>query len=194
MKLDGVLVDTALLASRLTVGGSWAAHGAQKYFGAFDGPGLDGTTKMMHSLGFEPPDQFAKVVALTELTGGTLVALGALGAVGPAMMLSVMLVASETVHKKNGYFASDGGYELNVLYSVVALLLANLGFGNISVDRITGLSKMHKPWVGWLMFAGGVAGAMSILSLRQAPLESVPELASQGALKNDPTGTEGAAT
>ncbi len=194
MKSDGALVHTALLASRLTVGGSLAAHGAQKYFGAFGGPGLEGTAQMMDSLGFEPSDQFAKAVALTELTGGTLIALGALGAVGPAMMLSVMIVATETVHRKNGYFAANGGYELNALYSVAGLLFANFGYGNISVDRVTGLSKIHKPWLGWLMVAGGVAGALSILSLREPPAESAPELASQGALTNDPTGTEAAVT
>ncbi|MDQ6932047.1 MAG: DoxX family protein [Candidatus Eremiobacteraeota bacterium] len=193
MNTESALVDTALLASRLTVGGAWAAHGTQKYFGWMDGPGLQGTAQMMHSLGFEPPEQFAKAVALTELTGGTLMALGALGPLGPAMMVSVMIVASEAVHKKNGFFAANGGYELNVMNSVAALMFANLGYGRLSVDRLLGVSKIHRPWLGWLALAGGIAGALGILSLRQTSVESVPELASQGALTNDPSGTEGAA-
>jgi len=194
MKTDSALVDIALLASRLAVGSSMAAHGAQKYYGAFGGPGLEGTSQMMHSLGFEPSDQFAKAVALTEMTSGNLIAFGALGPMGPAMLLSVMIVASETVHKKNGYFAANGGFEMNVIYAVAALMFANLGYGSLSVDRLTGFSKLHKPWLGWLFFAGGVAGALSILSLREMPADSVPELAAQGALKNDPSGTEGAVT
>ncbi len=148
---------------------------------------------MMHSLGFKPPEQFAKAVALTEVTGGTLIALGALGPLGPAMMVSVMIVASETVHKKNGFFATNGGYELNVMNSVAALMFANLGYGRLSVDRLLGLSKIHRPWLGWLALAGSIAGALGILSLRQTSVDSVPELASQGALTNDPSGTEGAA-
>lgn len=193
MKTDAALVDTALLASRLLVGSSMIAHGAQKYFGSFGGPGLEGTAQMMHSLGFEPADQFAKAVALTEMTCGSLITLGVLGPIGPAMLLSVMIVASETVHKKNGYFAANGGYETNAVYSVTALMFANLGYGSLAIDKVTGFSKVHKPWIGWLSFAGAVSGALSLLSLRQTP-ESVPELASQGALTNEPSGTEGAIT
>jgi len=96
VKTDSALVDTALLASRLIIGGSLAAHGAQKHLGWFNGPGPDGTAKMVETLGFRPPGQFAQALSLTELTAGALIAFGALGPIAPAMLLSDMLVASET--------------------------------------------------------------------------------------------------
>ncbi|MDQ6825999.1 MAG: DoxX family protein [Candidatus Eremiobacteraeota bacterium] len=186
MQKNGVLVDTALLASRTILGMSIGAHGAQKYFGWFDGPGLEGTARVMDGVGFRPPEQFAAATALGEMSSGTLLTLGALGPIGPAVMLSIMLVASETVHKKNGYFAQDGGIELNVVYSAAALLLANVGYGNFSVDKVTGFSKLHKPWVAWLAVAGGIGAGLSILSLRAPQARSAPEMASYGAMDNTP--------
>jgi putative oxidoreductase len=41
-----------LLLLRVVVGGTMAAHGAQKLLGWFDGPGLGGVRKMLGSFGF----------------------------------------------------------------------------------------------------------------------------------------------
>ena len=42
------VVDVSLLLVRVIVGVIFAAHGSQKLFGAFDGPGLVKTVEMMH--------------------------------------------------------------------------------------------------------------------------------------------------
>ena len=169
MIADRILRDVAHLAARITLGGSIAAHGAQKLFGAFGGPGLDGAGKYFESLGFADGKSMARTASLVEISSGALIALGALGPVGPALLTSTMVVAAETVHRPKGYFTSNGGFELNAMYTLGALLLANNGYGNLSIDGLTGLEKRSGPVLGWLAIAGGIAGAAYILSQRTPP-------------------------
>src|SRR5258705_13325364 len=44
--------DVGILALRLVLGAVFLGHGAQKAFGAFGGPGFDGATGFVGSLGF----------------------------------------------------------------------------------------------------------------------------------------------
>jgi putative oxidoreductase len=166
MNLDKTLRDVALLTARLALGGTMAAHGAQKMFGWFGGSGPDKAAQMMHSLGLRPGERHANAAAAAELTSGSLIALGALGPFGPAVLTSVMLVAIETVHRPKGYWASGGGYEMNVMYLALALLLANEGYGSLSFDELVGISKRMRPSYAWLALAGGVAGAIATLMQR----------------------------
>ncbi len=178
MKTDGLVRDLSLLAVRLVLGGSIAAHGAQKMFGAFGGSGIEGASKMMGSLGFDPPERFARMAAATESGSGTLIALGALGPVGPAMLLSVMLTAVETVHRPKGYWAGEGGYEMNTMYGLLALLLATEGYGSFSLDAALGVHEKTGATLGWFALAGGAAGSMSVLSQRKQ--QSSPQQSTQG--------------
>ncbi|MDQ6929800.1 MAG: DoxX family protein [Candidatus Eremiobacteraeota bacterium] len=167
MKSDDVLKDIALLAVRVGVGASIAAHGAQKMFGAFGGAGIGGTSQFLSSLGFTPGEKFAKASCATEIASGVLITAGALGPVGPAMLASVMIVAAETVHRKNGYFQSKNGFELNAMYFLMALVLANVGPGSLSIDRALGLKDKLGATAGWTVFAGGILAAAAILGQRQ---------------------------
>jgi putative oxidoreductase len=191
MDIDKTLRDTALLAARLTLGGSLAMHGAQKMFGIQDGPGLGGTAQMMNNLGFKPGEKFAPVVAATEMSAGTMIALGALGPIGPAMLLSTMLVAIETVHRPKGYWNQGGGYEMNAMYIMLALVLANEGFGAISLDEMFGFTEKLRPVHGWISLVGGVAAALLILGQRntEQPQSKQTDTASQdGASSRDEVG------
>lgn len=167
MNIEKILRDVAVLAARLALGGSIAAHGAQKMFGALGGPGPEKAAHMMHSLGMRPGERYATMASASEMTSGALIALGALGPVGPAILTAVMLVAIETVHRPKGYFATGGGYELNVMYMAVALVLANNGYGSLSIDEMTGLAKRMRPSFAWLALGAAVAGAVATLSQRQ---------------------------
>lgn len=166
MNIDKTLRDVAVLGARLALGGSMAAHGAQKLFGAFGGPGPEKAAQMMHSLGLRPGERFATMASATELTAGTLIGLGALGPVGPALLTAVMLVAIETVHRPKGYWATGGGYEMNVMYMAAALLLANHGYGSLSIDELAGLNKKMRPSYAWLAYAAAAAGAIVLLAQR----------------------------
>jgi putative oxidoreductase len=162
-----------LLLIRLVFGLAFAAHGAQKLFGWFGGYGIAGTGGFLESLGFRPGKMFATVSGLGEFIGGLLFALGFLGAVGPALMLSVMLVASITVHIKNGFFATGNGIELPLLYAVGAIGVALTGPGAYSLDAALGNYRLSTPKVTWIFLALGLIGGIANLALRR-PSPSSP--------------------
>ena len=98
-------MDTGLLIARVVFGLLMAAHGTQKLFGWFGGYGLAGTAGFFEQLGFRPGKLFAGAAAGTEIVAGLLVAFGLLGPLGPALIVSVMIVAAATVHWQHGVFA-----------------------------------------------------------------------------------------
>jgi putative oxidoreductase len=172
MDIDKTLRDLSLLAARLALGGTIAAHGAQKLFGAFGGPGPEQSAQMMKALGFRDHDRVATMASATEMTAGSLIALGALGPLGPAMLASVMLVAIETVHRPKGYWNTQGGFEMNTMFIMLALLLANHGYGSFSIDELLGLNRRMRPSFAWLAMLGSVAAALGMLSQRQIAPEA----------------------
>ncbi len=159
--------DLGLFASRLAIGLGMAAHGAQKAFGWFDGPGPEGAAGFLGSLGFKPGETYATATSYSELGSGLLIALGLGGPLGPAATISTMIVAAESVHKPNGFFAAKNGVEVNVLYSAGALALASAGYGALSLDALFGLDeKLQHPVVTTLAIAGAIAAAYVILGRR----------------------------
>ena len=42
------------LIARILIGGLFLGHGTQKWFGWFGGPGLEGASKFMESVGLRP--------------------------------------------------------------------------------------------------------------------------------------------
>jgi putative oxidoreductase len=169
--------DLGLLAARLAIGLGMAAHGAQKAFGWFGGPGPDGAAGFMESLGFKPGSRYGPMASYNELVGGTMIAAGFGGPVGPAILISQMLVAAATVHVKNGFFATGGGVELPVVYSAGALALASSGYGSLSLDRALGFDeKLRHPILKTLVLAGGIAGGWLVLGMRE--VSPPPEAAS----------------
>jgi hypothetical protein len=57
-------MEIGLLLLRLTAGLTLAAHGAQKLFGWFGGPGLDATGQYFETLGFLPGRRHALMAGL----------------------------------------------------------------------------------------------------------------------------------
>ena len=112
----------------------------------------------MESLGFRPGRIFATTAALGESTGGLLVAFGFLGPVGPALMLSVMMVAAVSVHLKNGVFATSNGIEVPLLYGAAAVALALTGPGLYSLDALLGLASVWTPALTWTVLGLGIVG------------------------------------
>ena len=158
-------MDLGLLTLRFVVGLTLAAHGAQKLFGWFGGYGLDATGQFMETLGFHPGRRHAALAGLTEAGGGVLLALGLLTPLGAALIASVMLVATITVHLKNGFFASSGGYEYNLILAAAAVSLAFSGPGALSIDALLGYSFAGALWgVGAMIVA--IVGALVQLAQR----------------------------
>ena len=159
-------MDTGLLVARVVLGLLMAAHGAQKLLGWFGGYGLDGTAAFLEQLGFRPGRPFATAAALTEVLGGLLVAAGLFGPVGPALVLSVMIVAAISVHWQHGLFAIKNGIEVPLLYATGAAALALTGPGRYSADAVLGISSQWTPTLAWAALAIAVAGAALNLAAR----------------------------
>jgi putative oxidoreductase len=166
---DPLLLNLGLLLIRLIFGLVMVAHGAQKLFGWFGGYGLAGTGGFFESLGFRPGRRFAFAAALSEFTGGWLFALGFLGPVGPALIVAVMLVASISVHWRNGLFAATNGVEVPLLYATAAIGVALIGFGTYSLDAALGLATFWTPGLIGLALTAGVLGGIANLILRRSP-------------------------
>lgn len=160
-------MDTAMGILRLVLGAAMAAHGAQKLFGWFGGDGLRRTGIFLESIGFRPGIRFALAAGLTEFSSGLLLVLGFLGPIGPALMLSVMLVAILTVNINNGFFATSNGVELPVLYMTGALAVAIGGFGQYSLDHSLGLDAVVPQVVTWVALGLSVVGALANLAVRK---------------------------
>jgi putative oxidoreductase len=159
-------MELGLLILRLVVGLTMAAHGGQKLFGWFDGGGPAGTGAFMEQLGFRPGKLAAIGAGMFEFAGGLLLAFGFLTAVGALMVITVLTVATATVHLGKGYFNTNGGFELPAVLSAGALCLALVGPGAFSIDAAAGIST-HGPAWGAVAIGGGFLLAFAAMATRR---------------------------
>jgi putative oxidoreductase len=169
-----------LLFVRLVIGLGFAAHGAQKLFGWFGGYGLAGTGGFLETLGFRPGRAFAAAAGFAEFAGGLLLAAGLFGPVGPALVISAMVVAIATVHLRNGFFATSNGVELPLLYLLIAALYAFAGFGGLSLDAAFGIAGVWTAGLVWLFVVLGLAGGLANLAVRRKAPEAASGQAGEG--------------
>jgi putative oxidoreductase len=133
-------IDLSLLILQLGVGLTFAAHGAQKAFGWWGGPGLAGWEGAMERMGFRPARLFALVSAGTELVGGLLLALGFLTPLAAAALVAMTVVIIGQVHWRNGFFNSKSGFEFPLMLGVAAAAVGLGGPSAISIDAAVGLA------------------------------------------------------
>ena len=157
-----------LLILRVVLGLTLAAHGMQKLAGWFGGYGLKGTGQFLEQLGFVPGKRSAFLAGLAETGGGLLLVLGLATPLAAAAFVATMLVAVVTVHGKNGFFATKGGYEYNLVLAVAALSLAFTGPGALSLDALLGI-ELAGPIGGVAALVAGVVGATFQLVARRHP-------------------------
>ena len=129
-------------ALRLCVGAVFFAHGAQKLFGLWGGPGLQGTADLVASLGFPFPMPLAALLGVTEFAGGLLLIAGGATMWVALALLVDMGVAVWKVHYPNGFFLNwtinpgqGHGVEYNLVLIGALLCLMLAGPGALSVDE-----------------------------------------------------------
>ncbi len=157
------------LIARVTVGGLFIGHGTQKWFGWFDGPGLDGASGMMEALGLRPGRRNAVAASVSEAVGGALLAAGALTPLAAATLIGTMITAIRTVHLKNGPWATNGGYEYNLALIALLLAIVDGGPGELSLDGALGIHDTGGGWALATLAAGAVGSTLVIEAGRREP-------------------------
>jgi putative oxidoreductase len=137
-----MMTAIGLLILRLGIGLIISAHGAQKLFGVWGGPGMTKWAQSVQRLRIRPATPWAWIAALSEFGGGLLLALGLLSPLGSLAIIGAMLVAIATVHLANGFWNGKRGYEFNLSLIVGAAALAFTGPGLYSLDNALGI---HLP-------------------------------------------------
>jgi putative oxidoreductase len=164
-------MDLGLFLLHLIVGLLFVGHGTQKLFGLWGGRGLEGTTRMMDSLGLHPARYHALAAGTAETVGGTLLALGLMTPVGAALVISVMTVATITVHIDKGVWNADGGFELPLVMVAAAVALAGASPGGWSLDAALNLDVAGAVWAMGALAVGVLGGIGAVVAGRSPELE-----------------------
>jgi putative oxidoreductase len=127
------LTDLAILILRVTVGVIFFAHGLQKLFGIFGGPGINGTASMLNGMGFAPAEIWAWALAVAETAGGFFLILGIMPKLCSFVIAAIMVIAIVKVHGPKGFFMMKGGFEYQLLIISACISLMISGGGKYSV-------------------------------------------------------------
>lgn len=142
------MVGIGLLVLRLALAVVFVAHGGNKLFGLFGGPGigpggLSTTAAFFGVVGLNPPFVLAVADALLELVGGLMLVAGLFTrAVSIALAIS-MAVAIWKVHFQWGFFLNwvgapdrGQGMEYSIILIAALVCLALSGGGDASIDGV----------------------------------------------------------
>src|ERR1044071_3071044 len=114
------------LPIRLGLGFVFIAHGAQKVFGTWGGPGLtafvENQGKATAPLGLRPAWLWMGAAALSELIGGLLILFGFMTRLGAVLIFFTMLVAIFGVHWAGGFFLKGGDARDGIEYAFTLAL------------------------------------------------------------------------
>jgi putative oxidoreductase len=128
--------DAGKLVIRLMIGLVFVFHGAQKLFGAWGGPGIDGMAGYNASLGIPLPELSAYLAAFAELFGGLAIAAGIFTRLAAVPVVFTMLVAGFVAH--TGFAVQAGGGEYPLTLAAVTAGLAIAGPGRLTIARLLG--------------------------------------------------------
>lgn len=171
-----MLKDIGLLALRGVAGGLLTGHGAQKLFGWFGGPGIEGTTEFMDSLGLQPAKPWATMAGGSEFAGGVLTSLGLFHPLGPILKIGPMATAARQIHWKTPLWATEGGAELPLTNIAVCVALATNSPGRLSLDHLLGIKV---PKAVTLAVVAGVAAGLALSEVQTAQSNGAAESESQ---------------
>jgi putative oxidoreductase len=135
-----VTLSLGLLILRLVAGLTIAAHGAQKLFGWFGGPGFAKVVQGYQAQGLKPSWLWASLAVLGEVGGGLSLVTGFLTPLGAAGMVGAMFMAIFKVHWKNGFWNSKRGLEFPLALLTIALAIGFTGPGSYALDSLWGIA------------------------------------------------------
>ena len=131
------LVDLALLVARVAIGVCFVTHGLGK-LGLVGTGSMQGFVAWLKELGVPQAEIQARMAMLSEITGGSLLALGLFTRPACLLLVVTMIVAGRIGHRGAGYLITNNppGAEYTINLAVICACLALLGPGSLSLDAI----------------------------------------------------------
>lgn len=162
-------LNLALFVLRATIALMIMAHGYNHIFG---GGKIEGTAGWFASMGMKPGILHAWLASITELGAGVMLLLGLLTPLAAGAVMSVMVVAWVTAHRKNGFFIfkPGQGWEYVAFIALTCLSLGTIGAGEWSLDNSLEWPIEPGSWLGFLITAvAGLGGAFGLLAVFYRP-------------------------
>ena len=131
------LTDLALLIGRLFIGICFVIHGLGK-LGLVGSGSMAGFVQYLESLGVPMAPVQARMAMLSELVGGSLLAVGLFTRPACLLLIFTMLVAGRLGHRGAGYLITNDppGAEYTINLAAICLVFALLGPGSFSLDQL----------------------------------------------------------
>jgi putative oxidoreductase len=135
-------LDLALLLGRLAIGVCFVIHALGK-LGLVGTGSMAGFTAWLRELGLPLPELNARIAMLSELTGGSALALGLLTRPACLLLISTMLVAGLMGHRGAGYLITNNppGAEYTINLAAICVMFFLIGPGAYSLDALLFASR-----------------------------------------------------
>ncbi len=161
--------DFGLLLLRFAIGGTFFAHGMQKVFGLWGGPGVGGFATSLETYGYQQATTLSWAGGIAELVAGAFVVLGVVTPFAAAGLLAIKINAV-LVKLSSGYFltsaAGVNAVEFDVVLGLGAAALVLTGPGRIALDNGRAWHRRPASW-GVLALVFGIAvGVLVYVLLR----------------------------
>jgi putative oxidoreductase len=161
--------DLGLVLLRFAVGGVFFAHGMQKVFGLWGGPGIGGFATSLEGFGYQQATTLSWAGGIAELVAGAFVVLGIVTPFAAGGLLAIKINAV-LVKMGSGFFltsaAGVNAVEFDVVLGLAAAALVLTGPGRIAIDNGRAWHRRPASW-GMLGLVFGIAvGVLAYLLLR----------------------------
>ena len=129
--------DLAILIGRLFIGVCFVIHGLGK-LGLVGTGTMQGFVQWLESLGVPMAPVQARMAMLSEITGGTLLALGLFMRPACLLLIFTMIVAGRLGHRGAGYLITNDppGAEYTINLAAICFVFLLTGPGALSLDAI----------------------------------------------------------
>ncbi|MCH7866147.1 MAG: DoxX family protein [Myxococcales bacterium] len=131
------ITDLAILIMRVFIGSCFVVHGLGK-LGVVGTGNMEGFVEWLESLNVPMAPVQARMAMLSEIIGGTAIALGVMTRPACILLIGTMMVAARLGHKGCGYLITNEppGAEYVVNLAAICLVIVLLGPGAYSLDHM----------------------------------------------------------
>jgi putative oxidoreductase len=128
---------------RVAVGLALVPHGLRNTFGMFPTTGVRShniaeLAQQLNDDGYRPGKLWARLISITQLVGGPLLALGLFTRVAAVPIVIFLIVSNFERWRVGRYFWNQLGLEYTLMWTVAAIFVLVHGGGAISLDHLLG--------------------------------------------------------